>query len=57
MLKYNPSLLSSAALFLALKIIPKFKETEEFDGNGEPLRIRLPAWDEKMHSYTGYSES
>jgi G2/mitotic-specific cyclin-B, other len=48
MLKYNPSLLSSAALFLALKIIPKHRETEDFDANGEAIRVRLPAWDEKM---------
>ena len=57
MLKYTPSLLSSAALFLALKIIPKHRETEDFDANGEPIRLRLPAWDEKMQLYTGYSES
>jgi len=49
MLKYNPSLLAASALFLALKIIPKFDENDS--------SIKLPAWDEKMLRHTGYTES
>lgn len=49
MLKYNPSLLAASALFLALKIIPKFDENDP--------SIKLPAWDEKMLKHTGYTES
>ncbi len=49
MLKYCPSLLAASALFLALKIIPRFDEIN--------LDIKLPAWDEKLHKHTGYNES
>jgi hypothetical protein len=49
MLKYCPSLLAASALFLALKIIPRF------DINNTD--IKLPAWDESLMKHSGYSES
>lgn len=49
MLKYTPSLLAASALFLSLKIIPKYDEQDP--------TIKLPAWIEKMLKHTGYTES
>lgn len=40
MLKYTPALLAASALFLALKIIPKYDEKNQ--------DIKLSAWDEKL---------
>lgn len=40
MLKYCPSLLAASALFLALKIIPRYEESNP--------DVKLPAWDEKL---------
>ena len=50
MLKYTPSQLAASAMFLALKIIPKFDESQD-------PAIKLPAWDEKLMKHTGYNES
>lgn len=49
MLKYCPSQLAASALFLALKIIPKYDDHD--------TTIKLPAWDEKMLKHSGYTES
>lgn len=49
MLKYCPSQLAASALFLALKIIPKYDENDP--------TVKLPAWDENLLRHTGYNES
>ena len=49
MLKYAPSNLAASAVYLTLKILPRADENN--------TDVKLPAWDEKMETHTGFSES
>lgn len=54
MLKHNPSNQAASALYLAMKILPKFEPENSSEQNE---RVPQPAWNDMIAKLSGYTES